>query len=241
MVTTNGIRNIVGIIGNVLAIALFVSPVRTFYQIWKKKDTEKFKADPYLAALLNCALWIFYGLPFIHPNNLLVVTSNAAGFALEAIFLIIYLCYANKKQRLKVVSVLIFEAVLVAAVATLVLILVHTHKRRTLIVGIVNLIVNSIMYASPLTIMRTVIKTKSVKYMPFYLSLTGFLCSLSWAAYAFLQIDLFILIPNGIGLVLGIAQLILYGCYYKTTNWDDDETQRPEVQLPTSATLDKPT
>ncbi|XP_068652712.1 bidirectional sugar transporter SWEET6b-like [Aristolochia californica] len=232
MVSPNAIRNVVGIIGNVMAIILFLSPAPTFYKIWKKRSTEKFKADPYLATVLNCTLWVFYGLPLVHPNNLLVVTSNCAGFALEAIFLIIYFTFANKKQRRRVALALLIEVAFVAAVISLVLSLAHTHKLRTRIVGIICMIINCAMYASPLTIMRIVMKTKSVKYMPFYLSLAGFLTSVCWAAYALIEFDLFIVIPNGAGVVLGIIQLILYGWFYRSTNWDDDEAQIPEVQPP---------
>ena len=49
---------------------------QTFYRICKAKDVEEFKADPYLATLLNCMLWVFYGLPIVHPNSILVVRSG---------------------------------------------------------------------------------------------------------------------------------------------------------------------
>jgi uncharacterized protein with PQ loop repeat len=34
----------------------------TFWRIIKNKDVEEFKSDPYLATLLNCMLWVFYGI-----------------------------------------------------------------------------------------------------------------------------------------------------------------------------------
>lgn len=33
-----------------------------FWRIIKNKDVEEFKSDPYLATLLNCMLWVFYGI-----------------------------------------------------------------------------------------------------------------------------------------------------------------------------------
>jgi solute carrier family 50 protein (sugar transporter) len=62
---------------------------------------EEFKADPYLATLLNCMLWVFYGLPIVHPNSILVVTINGVGLVVEGIYLIIYFIYAPSKKRVR--------------------------------------------------------------------------------------------------------------------------------------------
>jgi len=76
----------------------------TFYKIIKKKDVEEFKPDPYLATLLNCAFWVFYGMPFVHPNSLLVVTINGVGLVFEVVYLTIFFIYANKKGRVRMLS-----------------------------------------------------------------------------------------------------------------------------------------
>ena len=71
------------------------------------------------------------------------------------------------------------------------------------------------MFASPLFIINLVIRTKSVEFMPFYLSLATFLMSISFFGYGMLLHDFFIYIPNGIGTVLAIIQLLLYANYSK--------------------------
>jgi len=71
----------------------------TFYRICKAKDVEEFKADPYLATLLNCMLWVFYGIPIVHPNSILVVTINGIGLVIEAAYLIIFFIYSDNKKR----------------------------------------------------------------------------------------------------------------------------------------------
>jgi solute carrier family 50 (sugar transporter) len=70
-----------------------------FWRIIKKKDVEEFKPDPYLATLLNCMLWVFYGLPIVHPNSILVVTINGVGLVIEGIYLLIFFIYATKQKR----------------------------------------------------------------------------------------------------------------------------------------------
>ncbi|XBI33811.1 hypothetical protein VPH35_119719 [Triticum aestivum] len=59
MISPDAARNIVG---NVISFGLFLSPVPAFWRIIKNKDVEEFKSDPYLETLLNCMLWVFYGI-----------------------------------------------------------------------------------------------------------------------------------------------------------------------------------
>ncbi|XP_031481943.1 bidirectional sugar transporter SWEET4-like [Nymphaea colorata] len=217
MVSADTARTVVGIIGNVISFGLFLSPLPTFVQICKKGAVEQFSPLPYLATLLNCMLWILYGLPIVHPHSLLVITINGCGFAIELVYLMLFLIYSDRKQRLKIAVYLVLEFAFVAAVSAAVILLAHTHDRRSLIVGSLCVFFCCMMYAAPMSVMKLVIRTKSVEYMPFFLSLASFANGICWTAYALIRFDLFITIPNGIGTVLGLMQLALYATYYKST------------------------
>ncbi|KAM0900221.1 hypothetical protein ACQ4PT_020779 [Festuca glaucescens] len=117
-------------------------------------------------------LWVFYGLPLVHPNSTLVITINGVGLAIEAAYLILFLVYAPNRKRLWVLAVLALEAVLMAALVLGVLLGAHTHDSRSMIVGILCVIANTCI----------------------------------------------------------VAQLILYGCYYKST-----PKKAKNVELPTIA------
>ncbi|XVF58094.1 hypothetical protein PTKIN_Ptkin07bG0034900 [Pterospermum kingtungense] len=241
MVSAEVARNIVGIIGNVISFFLFASPIPTFLKIYKQKAVEEFKPDPYVATVMNCMLWVFYGLPIVHPDSTLVVTINGTGLVMELIYLTIFFIYAPKKGQ--VIGWLCVEILFLGVVASCTLLLAKTHAQRSTIVGILCVIFVVLMYVSPLTIMRKVIKTKSVKYMPFYLSLTNFLNGLIWMTYALIRFDLYILIGNGLGTLSGAAQLILYACYFRSTPKDDDDdvVKPSELQLSGSNAPARPT
>ncbi|KZV40927.1 hypothetical protein F511_05172 [Dorcoceras hygrometricum] len=217
MISKEDARMVVGIIGNIIALVLFLSPVPTFYRIWKKKSVEQYSPIPYLATFINCALWVLYGLPFVHPNSTLVVTINGAGLVIEIVYLSLFVTFSDAKKRLKLVAVVVMECVFVAVLALLVLNLAHSTKLRSTIVGSICMIGNIMMYASPLAVMKLVITTRSVEYMPFFLSLFSFLNGISWTAYALIRFDPFIVAPNGMGSILGLAQLLLYATFYKST------------------------
>ncbi|PWA76198.1 SWEET sugar transporter [Artemisia annua] len=211
------LRTTLGVLGNIISVTLFLSTVPTFYTIWKKRSVEQYSPVPYLASLFNCGLWVLYGMPFVQPNNLLVATTNGAGVVIEAVYLVIFLLYCDPRKRIRVALVLIVEVIAFGGLVLLVLTLTHTTQKRSAIVGAISVAANILMYASPLSVMKLVITTKSVEYMPFLLSLFCFSNGLCWCLYALFPFDPFVAVPNGIGALLGILQLILYATFYKST------------------------
>ncbi|KAJ9166751.1 hypothetical protein P3X46_021455 [Hevea brasiliensis] len=201
-----------GVFGNATALFLFLAPTITFRRIIRSKYTEQFSGIPYVMTMLNCLLSAWYGLPFVSKNNLLVSTINGTGAAIEAVYVLIFIIYAPRKEKGKILGLLTLVLSIFAIVAFVSLFALHGNTRK-LFCGLAATIFSIIMYGSPLSIMRLVIKTKSVEFMPFFLSLFVFLCGTSWFIYGLLGHDPFIAVPNGFGCGLGAIQLILYFIY----------------------------
>ncbi|XP_041028780.1 bidirectional sugar transporter SWEET2-like isoform X2 [Juglans microcarpa x Juglans regia] len=177
-----------GIAGNLFAIGLFVSPIPTFKRIIRNKSTEQFSGLPYIYALLNCLICLWYGMPLVSPNIILVATVNSIGAFFQLIYLSIYIAFAGKAIKLKMLGLLIAVASIFGT-----------------------------------TVYNLVIKTRSTEFMPFCLSLSTFLMSLSFFAYGVLKYDPFIYVPNGIGTILGLVQLALYSYYSSAFGEDSRE------------------
>ncbi|XP_057871444.1 bidirectional sugar transporter SWEET5 [Cryptomeria japonica] len=219
---------VVGIMGNITSLALFLSPMTTFWRIYKLKSTQEYSGLLYVCTLFNCCLWLLYGAPFVKPHSTLLLTINGAGFAFEIFYLLSFLTFAPKQEKIRTVRLAIammFAFVIVVVVTIYVL---HTYNVRQLLVGTLGVILSIVMYASPLSVVGGVIKTKSVKYMPFLVSLFSTLNALVWSVYSVIAKDIFIAVPNGIGFLLGIAQLVVYFIY-----------RSPEPVLPVSTELHK--
>lgn len=215
------LSNAAGVAGNVFAFVLFISPIPTFRRIIRNKSTEQFSGLPYIYALMNCLICLWYGLPLIKPGIILVATVNSIGAVFQLIYVTIFIIYAENVKKVKMAGLLI-------AVFGIFTIIVFTSLRlfdpsgRELFVGSLSVASLISMFASPLFVINLVIQTKSVEFMPFYLSLSTVLMSISFFAYGVCKNDAFIYAPNGIGAVLGIVQLALYAYYSREPNEDSE-------------------
>ncbi|KAK1554941.1 hypothetical protein Q3G72_019489 [Acer saccharum] len=201
-----------GITGNILAFVLFVSPLPTFKRILRNKSTEQFSGLPYIYSLLNCLICLWYGMPFISPGVILVATVNSIGAVFQLVYVTIFIIYADKPKKLKMSGLLVSVFALFVIIAYVSMEHFDSQTRR-FFVGCLSVASLISMFASPLFIIKLVVKSRSVEFMPFTLSLSTFLMSLSFFVYGMFKDDLFIYVPNGIGTILGIVQLMLYYYY----------------------------
>ncbi len=70
---------------------------------------------------------------------------------------------------------------------------------------------NILMFAAPMQKLVEVFKNKDSSFIPIWVSLTMVLCSTVWIGYGYFKNkDLFLIIPNSIGLTICLVQVILY-------------------------------
>jgi solute carrier family 50 protein (sugar transporter) len=142
---------ILGVIGNVISLLVFISPVKTFLRIVKNESTEEFNSLPYICTLLSTAQWTYYGL--IKPGGLLISTVNGAGAVLEAVYVILFIIYSPKASKIKtVVLVLLVDIVFFTAVF-LVTFLALNQQTRITVIGVLCVCLTLTMYGSPLAVM----------------------------------------------------------------------------------------
>nr|XP_043620151.1 bidirectional sugar transporter NEC1-like [Erigeron canadensis] len=212
--------------GNIISFLVFLAPLPTFYKIYRKKSSEGYQAIPYMVALFSAALLLYYA--FLKTNAYMIISINGFGCFIELIYLAVYLFYAPKTSKISTIKYIsIFNVGGLGTVMILSMLFVKGQERVEL-VGWTCAVINLAVFAAPLSIMRTVIRTKSVEYMPFMLSFFLTLCATAWFFYGFFVNDYFIAVPNIAGFLFGIAQMILY-CVYKDCNKQNgkDQTQKP--------------
>jgi solute carrier family 50 protein (sugar transporter) len=159
----------IGVIGNVISVLVFLSPVETFWKIVKRRSTEEYKSLPYICTLLGSSLWTYYGI--VTPGEYLVSTVNGFGALVETIYVSLFLFYAPRHLKLKTVVVVAMLNVffpIAAIVATRSAF--EDEKMRSQSIGFISAGLNIIMYGSPLSAMVSFILnfTSSVKTQKHY-------------------------------------------------------------------------
>ncbi|XP_008454147.1 bidirectional sugar transporter SWEET16-like [Cucumis melo] len=201
----------VGVIGNIISVLFFISPIKTFWRVLKKRSTEEFDSLPYVSTFLTASLWAYYGL--IKPDGFLIVTVNIFGLSLQICYLIIFLLLSPPHMKVRTATlVAILDVGFVGGTISISYFMLHGNSRIN-VIGLICAALNIINCSSPLGIARKVVRSKSVEYMPFLLTLCIFLNSGVWTFYALLVKDPFIGVPNLIGFLLGVMQLVIYVIY----------------------------
>ncbi|KAK4747123.1 hypothetical protein SAY87_026160 [Trapa incisa] len=232
-VTNENLAVVFGVLGNILSILVYLSPLPTFYRIFRKKSTEDFHSLPYSVALFSAMLLLYYAF-LKEEGAILLVTINCIGFVIESGYLLMFIIYASKEAK-----ILCGKLLLGFNIAAYVLIVVLTYfltkgSQRLTIVGWICAIFSVIVFAAPLSIMRMVIRTKSVEFMPFGLSFFLTLCAVMWFFYGLLIKDYFVATPNVLGFAFGIAQMTVYMLYrdHKGLILPESFSRRTEIDSP---------
>ncbi|KAD0462165.1 hypothetical protein E3N88_44240 [Mikania micrantha] len=233
-----------GLMGNIISFLVFLSPLPTFHKIYKKKSTEGFQSLPYAVALFSAMLWIYYAL--LKGNTLLLITINSVGIVIETFYLCVFVFYAPKKARMESLKLIILFIVIgFGLIVLMTQFLLKSAQQRGVVVGWICLVFSLCVFVAPLGVVRQVIKTKSVEYMPILLSVALTISAVMWFFYGLLLGDFNIAIPNTLGFTFGIIQIILYMMYKnkkqvtdaKTTEYtektrevNEHESRGPEVR-----------
>lgn len=76
----------------------------TFRRIIRNGSTEQFSGLPYIYALLNCLICLWYGMPHISPGIILVATVNSVGAVFQLVYIGIFITYAEKAKKVLILS-----------------------------------------------------------------------------------------------------------------------------------------
>ncbi|KAF3655596.1 putative protein S-acyltransferase 7-like [Capsicum annuum] len=140
-----------GVLGNIFSFLVFLSPLPTFYNIYKKKSSEGYQSIPCVVALFSAMLWIYYA--FLKTNSTLLITINTFGCFIETIYVGFFIFYAPKEARIQTIKLLLI--LVVGGFGGIVLLshqFIFEGAVRVQVVGSICLVFSLCVFVAPLCI-----------------------------------------------------------------------------------------
>merc|ERR1719321_139641 len=194
------------------SIVLTLSPLRAISKIQQERDTLTYAPYCFFCVCVVGLQWCAYGtFAFLVTSNygfLILVYSNVLGVIMGTYYVYTYWCNMTDKYRKKQFmdccyaagAIYAFEATVVPSTS---------HARALLIVGTLSACMSVLVSCAPLVELKKILKLRDASGIPSDIVMASFMASILWLACALLLHDLWILVPNVAGLVLGGFQLIL--------------------------------
>ncbi|KAM3384838.1 hypothetical protein ACQJBY_009060 [Aegilops geniculata] len=163
---------------------------------------------PYLTALVNCALWLCYGITPMGSS--LIIVINVLGAALEIYYIYTFLYFCEEDKRL---WGFIYVALGFFAWFGILMLFVADMAKYKLFFSWACALCGSLVSISPLFNLGTVRQQKSMDSMPPLLQVALSLANtMLWAGYAYTaeKCDNFIFYPSLVGFSCAVIQLVLH-------------------------------
>jgi solute carrier family 50 protein (sugar transporter) len=136
---------------------------------------------------------------------------NAAGMALNIAWLVVFMIYSDTRLKLAL-KILAVIAVCGATEGIYLIMMANGSAQDTAasIVGDIADVFNIGMYGSPLAAVGTVFATRSVETLPILMVSMTLVASALWGLYGKWIGDWHVGVPNDIGVLLAIVQIIVW-------------------------------
>ena len=184
---------------------------------FRRAPIAKLSFLPTLGQAGNFAAWVVYGLV---ANEQAVLRVNVIGCGFAAFYVLMFLVWSTGAARLRVAGMAAGAAVALAALFAGCIFLPQSHDDAVSALGWAAFGLNTIMYASPIAAVYRALATMDRGAIPILLTLSGLGCSALWGVYGLLKHNIYVGIPNGIGIILSALQLLVAAYVFCGTRGD---------------------
>ena len=200
----NYFKEIFGWIGAALSIFFFIGPLTLVIETFNGKRNYK-DMNPYMLFInmSNCVLWVAYGLRL---GELQMYVTNGTGTAFSLVWISFYLYFlAEKKPLLAVFYLILFYDIYLE-----VFYIFFKLVGEKAITGHIVLVINVVMYAAPGYKIFLALKNSDHTLLPIHISFIALASSTCWFIYGLYISNPSTYVPNGIGIVFSVAQVVVY-------------------------------
>ena len=203
-----------------LTALFYVSLVTPFFKIFKgQMNYQDAPIFVIYVSYINCILWCLYGNMIFSYQ---IRTCNIIGSISTFILIFIYLSYEFRKHVLDPILsaiIIIYGTYVFFNYFTIII------TNNTYIIGNLCILAKFCVFISPIQLIYRVIKEKRYILIPIYASFVSLISSICWVIYGFTITNIHVIIPNVVGIILGVTQFYVY-FYYKAFYSNINENNR---------------
>lgn len=222
---------VVPIIGTILTNFLFISPLPTVLRIDSTQILGELNPLPYPLMIFNCAGWIIYGLSFGSPTVYYMFMANLSGLIGGIYYALVTYPLASRlvqvRMRFLFIVLPFFE---ISAAYFLAFALRGNQDSMKTALGWVAISISVIFFASPLSTIFQVLRTKSGASIHIPLAITAGISTFLWTVYGIALADWFLIVPNGLATIFSTIQLVLVFIFRKASS-PEPERQNEEIAI----------
>lgn len=214
MVST-AVINVVKFFASMSSLYLFASPFADIRAIQAAKIKHSRRILPLTSMFCNAICWCLYGI--LAHNIFPLLLTNAVGIIIVTYYLYIFSKYASDSVHVR--KCLTGMAVALSIFFSFCLFAPVSHATVQSVVGYTGISVCTVMFASPLAVVKKVIAEKSSDMLPFPMIVAAFMNSILWLVYGLMIHDIIVFLPNLINFFLAGMQLSLFVIYPRTKGY----------------------
>ena len=216
-------------LGTAFALFLNLTPAVLFINVFKNNKSHK--TIPELMLIFNVLCGLFWFCYWFRMDNPVPCYSALGNTVISLIFSFLYLYLAVGKGLMKC----FFACFITADICAQIFYVFGSWIQNIDMVGKIAMIINIMQYAAPGQSIISVIKTGNYNLIPITTTIVGVFCSSSWLGFGVIQNNFNAILPNSMGLILSLIQIIIY-YYFKCTEKPANKNEEELVKVETKET-----
>ncbi|XP_046864989.1 sugar transporter SWEET1-like [Xenia sp. Carnegie-2017] len=194
----------VSFVATVNNVLFFSTGILTCRKIIRSNSTDNVSHLPFLITAFSSFMWVMYGLS---KKDSTIVLVNTIGMILQCTYLICHFIYSKSEP---VFRHTVYIMLLTCSLLSYFKFYLPNEEESVNLMGLTCVVITVIMFGSPLLSFAKILRTRSSESLSFPLSMMTVLNSGLWLLYGHLINDVYIVVPNVLGLILGLLQIVLF-------------------------------
>ena len=210
---------VMGILGSIISVSLNLTPAYLFYQYFKgERQLKEIPEMMFVSGVFCSSTNLAYAFII---NDPIMIISNSICDSLQVIYSTIFLFFYSNKKISQFLLYLLIAYDLTFEIIFFFADVIEYHSSNEVamnITGGFNGFIGIINVIAPGQNIIKVFKTENFTLIPILTIIVQCFCSTFWGIYGLFKLDIWICLPNLLGTILALVQIVTYYYFYCKRN-----------------------